>query len=361
MSDVVNTTKHGAVAVVSINNPPVNALSLAVRQGLQDAVLAADADESVAAIVILGEGRAFIAGADIKEFGKPPMEPHLPDVCARIEAISKPLIASMHGVSLGGGLEVAVSTHYRVAAPSARVGLPEVHLGLIPGAGGTQRVPRLTSAEAAIEIITSGRHVGAAEAARLGLIDRVVDGTPLENGLAYAEELIAQGAGPRRSSALGHPDPLNWDATYDAVLAKGRGQISPAYAVRAIQASVEKPFDEGIAEERRIFWELMNTDQRKGMIHAFFSERAVGNLPELKGVAPRELAAIGVIGGGTMGAGIATAVLLSGLSVVMLEMSAEAAEAAKERIVGNLQGALKRGKIDPVSYTHLTLPTICSV
>jgi 3-hydroxyacyl-CoA dehydrogenase len=354
MSDVVSYENVGDIALITVNNPPVNALSQAVRQGLLDQVMQAEADEAVHAIVLLGEGRAFIAGADIKEFGKPPMEPWLPDVCTRIEASPKLVIASMHGVSLGGGLEVALGAHYRIAVPDARVGLPEVHLGLIPGAGGTQRVPRLTGAEAALDIITTGRHVGAKEAEAMGLIDKIAEGSPRDNGLTYARELIDAGTVRRAVSEMPAPEAIDWDATYDAVLARGRGQISPAAAVRAVQACSELPFDEGMLEERRIFMDLMNTDQRKGMIHAFFSERAVSNLPELKGVTPRDVSAIGVIGGGTMGAGIATAALLSGLSVTLLEMSETAMQEAGERIAGNLSGALKRGKITQDQFDHLT-------
>lgn len=354
MSAVVTWARHGAIGVITLNNPPVNALSQAVRQGLLECVIEAEADADIAALVIVGEGRAFLAGADIKEFGKPPLEPWLPDVCTRIEACPKPVIASMHGVSLGGGLEVALGCHYRVAVPTARVGLPEVHLGLIPGAGGTQRLPRLTGAEKAIEVITSGRQIGAAEALELGIIDRVAEGTPLENGLAYAEALLAEGAGRRAVSELPAPEAIDWDATYDAVLARGRGQVSPAEAVRAVQACAEMPFDAGMKRERQIFMELMETDQRKGMIHAFFSERAVANIPELRGVTPRDIAQIGVIGGGTMGAGIATAALLTGLNVVLVEMSEDATHAARDRVKGNLQGAVKRGKLSEDKFVYLT-------
>ncbi len=354
MNDKIAYTRHDDVAVLRIQNPPVNALSHAVRQGLSDAMDRAEADEGVLAVLIVGEGRAFIAGADITEFGKPPKEPHLPVLCDRIEASPLLVVASMHGVSLGGGLEVALSAHYRIAQPTARVGLPEVHLGLIPGAGGTQRLPRLTGAEKAIEMITSGRHVKAGEALDMGVLDRVVEGDPEAVGLAYAQELLAEGAERRPVSEMPAAPAIDWDATYDAVLKKGRGQISPATAVRAVQAASELPFAEGLKKERDLFSELMETDQRQGMIHAFFSERAVSNLPELKGVEPRELKAIGVIGGGTMGAGIATAALLAGLVVVLIEMKDEAVAAAKGRIEGNLQGALKRGKISQEKFDALT-------
>jgi 3-hydroxyacyl-CoA dehydrogenase len=354
MSDKVAYSRHGDIAVLRIQNPPVNALSLDVRRGLLETLARAEADEGVRAALIVGEGRGFIAGADIKEFGKPPVEPYLPDVCNRIEASPLLVVASMHGASLGGGLEVALGAHYRLAQPTAIVGLPEVHLGLLPGAGGSQRLPRMIGAEKAIEVISSGRQIKAAEALALGIIDKVEEGDPEAVGLAYARALLDSGAPRRPVSEMAPPAALDWDATYEAVLKKGRGQISPAQAVRAVQASVELPFHEGLMAERKMFMDLMQTDQRQGMIHAFFSERAVSSLPELKGIAPRPLSAIGVIGGGTMGAGIATAALLSGFDVVLIEMKQEAADAAHARISGNLQGALKRGKISQDKFDALT-------
>ena len=321
MSDKVSYSRHGEIAVLRVQNPPVNALSQAVRAGLLETLKQAEADEGVRAVVILGEGRAFIAGADITEFGKPPQEPWLPDVCNRIEASPLLVVASMHGVSLGGGLEIALGAHYRVAQPSARVGLPEVHLGLIPGAGATQRLPRLIGAEAAIEVMTTGRQIKAAEAKELGIIDKIAEGDPEAVGLAYAQDLLDTGAERRPVSEMDPPAAIDWDATYDAVLRKGRGQISPAQAVRAVQASAEQPFEEGLKTERQMFMDLLATDQSKGMIHAFFSERKVSALPELKDVEPRALQSVGIIGGGTMGAGIATACLLAGMNVVLIEMS----------------------------------------
>ncbi|MEM6341898.1 MAG: enoyl-CoA hydratase/isomerase family protein, partial [Pseudomonadota bacterium] len=196
MSSKIAYSRQGDIAVLTAQNPPVNALSQAVRQGLLDGVERAEAEDGVKAILIVGAGRAFFAGADIKEFGKPPLEPHLPWLVGRIEASPLVVVASMHGVSLGGGLEVAMGCHYRVAQPSARVGLPEVHLGIIPGAGGTQRLPRLTGADAALEIATTGRHVGAAEALKLGIVDAIEEGDPTEIGVAYTEKLLAEGAVP---------------------------------------------------------------------------------------------------------------------------------------------------------------------
>jgi 3-hydroxyacyl-CoA dehydrogenase len=362
MSDKVSYSRHDDIAVLRIQNPPVNALGQAVRQGLMEGMDRAEADAGVKAVLIVGDGRAFIAGADITEFGKPPLEPWLTDVCNRIEASPLLVVASMHGVSLGGGLEIALSTHYRIAQPSARVGLPEVHLGLLPGAGGTQRLPRLIGVEPALEVITTGRHVKAAEALKAGIIDQIEEGDPETIGLAYAASLLADGAARRPISEMPAPAAIDWDAAYEGTLKKGRGQISPAQAVRAVQASVEMPFAEGLKAERAMFMDLLKTDQSKGMIHAFFNERAVSNLPELKDVSPRDLKAIGVIGGGTMGAGIATAALLSKLTVVLIENSDDQAKAAKDRIAGNLAGALSRGKItqdqhDALLNTALTVST----
>ncbi len=353
MTEVIGYEVIGDIAVLAANNPPVNALGHAVRQGLVDGIARAEAD-GVKAVVIYGEGRTFFAGADIREFGKPPQEPFLPDVCTRIEASPLIVVSALHGTALGGGLEIALGSHYRIAVPSARMGLPEVLIGVMPGAGGTQRLPRLVGIDAATDIITSGRQVKADEAMKLGIIDRVEDGEPREIGLAYARELIESGATRRPVSEMPAPEPVDFDALYDSVLKKARGQIAPAKAVRGIQACCELPFDAGMKRERELFMELMESDQRQGLIHAFFAEREVGKLPELKGVEPRALDAIGVIGGGTMGAGIATAALLAGLSVVMLEMTPEAAQAAKERISKNLGGALKRGKISQEQFEHLT-------
>lgn len=352
MSGVISYELRGDVAVLKAQNPPVNALSHAVRQGLADAMDRAESEAK--AVLIVGDGHTFFAGADISEFGKPPQDPWLPDLCNRIEASPLIVVASMHGMALGGGLEVALSAHYRIAVPSAKVGLPEVHLGILPGAGGTQRLPRLTGAQAALDMITTGRHVGASEALELGILDRVEEGDPLSIGVTYAQSLVDSKAPRRPVCDMPGPAPVDFDAVYADVLKKGRGQLSPATAVRAVQAASELPFFEGLKRERALFSELMATDQRHGLIHAFFSERAVSKLPELKGVIPREVKSIGVIGGGTMGAGIATAALLSGLSVTLLEMSEGAMSTARGRVDLNLNGALKRGKISQDQYDRLT-------
>lgn len=353
MTDAIGYERIGDIAVLKAQNPPVNALGYDIREGLLAGIERAEKD-GAKAVLIYGDGRTYFAGADITEFGKPPRGIFLPDLCTRIESSPLLVVSALHGTALGGGLEVALGSHYRIAVPSARVGLPEVLIGVMPGAGGTQRLPRLIGVEASVDVITSGRQVGAKEALELGILDRIEEGEPREIGLAYTQELLESGATRRPVSEMPAPEAVDFDALYETVLKKGRGLLAPAVAVRGIQACCELPFDAGMKRERELFMELMNTDQRQGMIHAFFSERAVSKLPELKGVAPRELGSIGVIGGGTMGAGIATAALLSGLPVVMLEMTEAAAEAAKGRITGNLQGALKRGKISEAQFTQLT-------
>ena len=353
VSEAVGYELDGEVAVLSVRNPPVNALSQAVRAGLWAAMDRAEAEAR--AVVIVGEGRTFIAGADISEFGQPPKDPWLPDLCDRIEASPLPVVAALHGTALGGGLEVALAAHYRIAVPGAKVGLPEVALGIIPGAGGTQRLPRLTGAAPALDLITTGRHVPAREALDLGIVDRIEEGEPEAIGLAYARELLAEGAGPRRTSELPGPEAVDWDAAHDKALAKGRGQIAPATAVRAVQAASELPYPEGLKRERELFGELMDSPQREGLIHAFFAERAVSKLPELKGLEPREVARVGVIGGGTMGSGIATACLLAGLPVTMVEATAEALERGRATVGKNLDGAVARGKMSEAARARADL------
>ncbi|WIY26186.1 3-hydroxyacyl-CoA dehydrogenase NAD-binding domain-containing protein [Parasedimentitalea psychrophila] len=354
MSDAIRYERVGDIAVLTAQNPPVNALGLDVRRGLLAGFERAET-EGAKAVLIYGDGRTYFAGADIREFGKPMQAPSFADLCTRIEASPLIVVSALHGTALGGGLEVALSSHYRIAVPSAKMGLPEVHLGILPGAGGTQRLPRVAGVGMALDMITTGRPIGAAKALENGIIDRVVEGEPREIGLAYTQELLEAGAPRRAVCDLPAPKGVDFDAMHVALLKKGRGQLSPATALRAVQAACEADsFEAGLRRERELFMELMNSDQRLGMIHAFFSERAVSKLPELKGVAPRVLAEMGVIGGGTMGAGIATAALLSGLKVTMLEMTDAAAAAAQGRIEGNLKGAVKRGKISADQFTALT-------
>ncbi len=348
MSDAVEYELRGDIAILRANNPPVNALGHAVRAGLLAGIERAEAEAR--AVLIVGGGRTYFAGADIKEFGKPLREPALPDVCTRIERSPLPVVSAIHGTALGGGLEVAMGTHYRIAVPSAQVGLPEVLLGVLPGAGGTQRLPRLIGVERAMEIITTGRHVSAVEALELGIVDEVEDGDIEEIGLAYTQRLLQEGKGPRPVGNLPRPEPIDFDAAHAEALKRGRGQIAQATAIRAIEVACRTDIDAGLIRERDLFMTLLNSPQREGMIHAFFNERAVSKLPDLNGVAPRDVKAIGVIGGGTMGAGIAVAALLSGLDVTMIERDAGATKAGAERVAGILQGSVKRGKLTTGKY-----------
>ncbi|MEA3129033.1 MAG: 3-hydroxyacyl-CoA dehydrogenase [Paraburkholderia sp.] len=350
-ADVVTRELRGKVLLVTIDHAPVNALSADVRRGLLAAVEAADADPAVEAVLIVGAGRNFIAGADIREFGKPPVPPSLPDVCNRIETCTKPVVAAIHGAALGGGLEVALAAHYRLAVDGAKLGLPEVQLGLLPGAGGTQRTPRLIGAQAALELTLSGRHAGAKEALALGLIDRLgSSGDILAEGLAYVHELLAAHAPVRRTrdaAALSdRAASLAAVATARAETAKkSRGLFSPLKIVDAVEAAIEQPFEDGLRLERKLFLECIDSPQRAGLIHAFFAEREVLKAPETRDAKPRALNRIGVVGGGTMGAGIAVAVLDAGLPVTMIERDDASLARGRAHIDKVYDGLIAKGRM----------------
>lgn len=343
--------QHGDILLVTIDNPPVNALGVDVRRGLMEAIEAAELDAGVKAIVLAGAGRNFLGGADIREFGKPPMAPALPDVCNRIEASGKIVVAAIHGAALGGGLEIALSAHYRVALPSAKLGLPEVALGLLPGAGGTQRTPRLIGAQAALELMLSGRHASALEAAKLGLVDRVEQGEdPVAAGLAYAKELIAAGAPVRRTrdaQALSNREEQRAaiEAARVDTAKKSRGLFSPLKIVDAVQGALDLPFDEGLALERKLFLECLDSPQRAGLVHAFFAERETAKSPETRDAKPRAIASVGIVGGGTMGAGIAVAALDAGLPVTMIERDEEALARGRKNVEKVYDGQVKKGRM----------------
>jgi 3-hydroxyacyl-CoA dehydrogenase len=340
------------ILVITLDHPPVNALSADVRRDLAAAIQAAQSDRQVRAILLVGAGKNFIAGADIREFGKPPKPPALPDVCNQIEASDKPVVAVLHGAALGGGLEVALAAHYRVALPGAKLGLPEVNLGLLPGAGGTQRTPRLIGARAALDLMLSGKHLSAEAARKAGLVDALGDGDDaLAAGLAYTRRLLAEGAGPRRSR-----DATDALADKAAALAEAaaagehvaktlRGLYSPAKIVDAVRAAIEQPFDEGLRTERALFLQCLDSPQRAGLVHAFFAERETAKIPELKAARPRRLEKIGVVGGGTMGAGIAVSVLDAGLPVVMVEQDDAALERGRARVAQVYDLLQKKGRI----------------
>ena len=349
-SSVVTTALHGDVLVVTIDNPPVNALGAAVRQGLLAAMQQAQADAAVAAVLLVGAGKAFIAGADIREFGKPPVPPALPEVCRAIEGSDKPVVAVLHGAALGGGLEVALSAHYRLALPAATVGLPEVNLGLLPGSGGTQRAPRLMGVQAATAMMLSGQHLKAQAALQAGLVDKLVEGADAQaEGLAYVRELLTAKAPVRRTRDLAIAEPqaaLAWLEEQKAETAKkARGLFSPLKIIECVQAAVQLPFDEGLARERALFIECLDSPQRAGLIHAFFAEREVAKVPEAQAAQPRPVASVAVIGGGTMGAGIAVAALDAGLPVTMIERDAESIARGRANVEKVYNGLVAKGRM----------------
>ncbi len=349
----VQLTVQNHIAVVTIDNPPVNALGVAVRRGLQDAIAQAQADADVHAVLIVGQGKAFIAGADIREFGLPPQAPALPDVCNAIEACTKPVVAAIHGPALGGGLEVAMSAHYRVATSTAKLGLPEVQLGLLPGAGGTQRAPRLVGAQAALDMMLSGRHVGAQEALRMGLIDHVATSDDVQaEGLAYVRHVLSEGGAVRRTrdqtEALA--DRTRQQVAIDAArndVAKKRGLFSPAKIVDCVQAALDGSFEGGLHTERTLFEQCLASPQRAGLIHSFFAEREVLKAPETKAAKPRPIKEVGVIGGGTMGAGIAVAMLDAGLHVTLLERDEAALAQGITRVEKVYDGLIAKQRLTP--------------
>ncbi|MEM9319931.1 MAG: 3-hydroxyacyl-CoA dehydrogenase NAD-binding domain-containing protein [Pseudomonadota bacterium] len=354
MSDIVKTEVIGNLGLISLNNPPVNAASAGLRAGLVDALAALE--NAVEVIAVYGAGRSFIAGADIREFGKPPTEPWLPEVCLRIENAAVPVVAVLHGAALGGGLEVAIAAHARIAIPGVQLGFPEVTLGIIPGAGGTQRGPRLIGTQAALDLITTGRRIDAADAAKLGLIDTVREGAPRDVALAAAQDVLDGKLATRRTADI-H---VNVDS--DAInhvakkLSKSQAHLfSPHRAVEAVAAAC-KPISDGLAEERRLFQLCLDSPQRAGLIHAFFAERAVAKVPEAS-LEPIDITRIGVIGAGTMGAGIATTFLLAGFPVVITEQSEDAVNRGAETIAHNLDAAVKRGKMSTKERANIDLQT----
>lgn len=349
-ASVVQTRLDGEVLVVTVNNPPVNALGQAVRAGLLAAVEQAAADAAVKAMLIVGEGKAFIAGADIREFGKPAMPPSLPEVCNAIEASGKLVVAAIHGAALGGGLEIALSAHYRLALPKAQLGLPEVNLGLLPGAGGTQRAPRVMGVRAATELMLSGKHLNAKAAAAAGLVDKLVEGDDaLAAGLAYTRELLAAGGAVRRTRDIEIADKMAALADLEALAIetakKARGLFSPMKIIECAKAAVELPFEQGLAKERELFLQCLESPQRQGLIHAFFAEREVSKIPEAKAAAPRAFAKLAIIGGGTMGAGITLAALDAGFPVIMIERDAESIARGQANVEKVYNGLIAKGRM----------------
>ncbi|NOX73388.1 MAG: 3-hydroxyacyl-CoA dehydrogenase [Alphaproteobacteria bacterium] len=351
ITDKVALIVEDGIGFVTIDNPPVNALGQSVREGILGGIKAAEVDDSVEIVILIAEGRTFPAGADITEFGKPPMPPALPDVCQVVEDCSKPVIAALHGTALGGGFEIALSAHYRVALATAKIGLPEVNLGLLPGASGTQRMPRITGAGPALDLMLSGKPISAKAAMEMGVIDEVVEGDLKAAAIAYARRLIRAGFGVRKTSERveGFDNVTNYQTAVDTRRARlkqvAKGQMSPFRIVDCVEAARKLPFAEGMVMERAAFMECLASDQSKGMIHAFFSERQTAKIPEMKVAKPRSLDNLAVIGGGTMGAGIAVAMMDAGMSVVMIERDQESLERGRANVEKVYDRNVAKGRI----------------
>ncbi len=335
----VETRKIDRIALVKIDNPPVNAAGYDVRIGLVNAVRDLASDDNIKVIALYATGRTFVAGADIREFGKPPKLPILPEVCEILEASAKPIVCVLHGTTLGGGLEIALSCQVRVGIKGLKLGLPEVNLGLLPGAGGTQRLPRLVDGSTALTLITSGKPISAEAALEAGLLDDLQEGDPEAVALVAGQRVLDGTLTPRVTAAL-----QNRIAAEElgAFRAKAKGEVV-SRALKAAEAS-NLPLAEGLSVERDLFMEALGSNAHKCLKHAFFAERAVAHIPEAEADAS-ELNTGGVIGGGTMGSGIATAMLLAGMPVTLIEMEDERIEFAHDTIAKNLDGAVKRGKL----------------
>jgi 3-hydroxyacyl-CoA dehydrogenase len=345
----ISTRKHGDVLIVLSNNPPVNALSTAVRQGLVDAIAEAEADASVNAVVIACEGQTFFAGADITEFGKPPQQPWLPVVVDTIENCSKPVVAAIHGTALGGGLEVALACHYRVADPTAKLGTPEVKLGLLPGAGGTQRLPRVAGVKKALEMCATGNPIGAQDGFACGLVDRLIEGDLIPHAVGYAEEVRDVRPLPKsseRQDRLDQCDPSVFDEFRTANAKRFRGFDAPLKNVEAVKVACEKPYSEGVIEERKLFMELMSGTQSKAQQYFFFAERKANKIEGLPdNTEPRPVRKVGVIGAGTMGGGIAMNFLSAGIPVTIIEMEQGALDRGTGLMRKNYEASAAKGKL----------------
>jgi len=342
--------KRADVGIIWVDNPPVNAISVGVRAAIIDGVERLAHDPDIKAGILACEGRTFMAGADITEFGKPPSRPSLGEAIDAIEGCAKPIVAAIHGTALGGGLEIALACHYRVAVASAKVGLPEVKLGILPGAGGTQRLPRLIGVEAALNVIVSGDPLPAAQAAHAGVIDELVPGDLLEGALAFAGKLIANGSPPRKIRDLrvdaARLPPGFFDAARTRLAHERKNLFAPQRIVDALEAAATLPFDQGLARERELFLQCQAGSQAKALQHVFFAERKAGNVPDLdKRVARREVASVGIIGAGTMGGGIAMNFLNVGVPVVLKEMSQDALDRGVGVIRRNYETTASKGRL----------------
>jgi 3-hydroxyacyl-CoA dehydrogenase len=344
--------RDGAVAVIVVDNPPVNALKHEVRAGMLEHFTKAAADNSIEAIVLMGAGRTFMAGADITEFGKPMKPPGLAEVIAAIEKIHKPTIAAVHGTPLGGGLEVTLGCHFRVAAPGTRLGLPEIKLGIIPGAGGTQLLPRLVGVEKGLAMILSGDPIPAKDALAAGLVDEIIEGDLVKGAVAFAKKVIAEKRPLRHVRDLddkiapfrSHPDKFNEAAAN--VSKKSRGLEAPLAAIEAVRAAVTLPVDDGLKRERELFMKLVVGEQSQAQRYIFFAEREAAKIPDMpSGLKPREVARAVVIGAGTMGGGISMSFANAGIPVTVVETNEEALKRGFDTIQKNYQISVQRGAL----------------
>ena len=351
MTQLVEYAVRDGVAVIAVNNPPVNALSVGVPQGIVDGVARAGADPAVGAIVLVGAGRGFIAGADISEFFNPPAGENATifDAMDALEGASLPVVAGIHGAALGGGLEVALACHYRCGAAGSQYGLPEVKLGLLPGAGGTQRLPRLIGPERALPLIVGGDFVPDEKARALGIVDRLVDGDIVDGAVAWARELADSGAPLRRIRDIATPKPASpafFDDFRKSIARRQRGFLAPFNIVECVRAAVELPFDEGMARERALFDECHKSDKARAQIHLFFAERAAGKIPDVPRTTPtRKVERAAVLGAGTMGGGIAMNFVNVGIPVTLVEQNEEALRRGLAVIRGNYEATAAKGRI----------------
>ena len=341
----VTTERHGDVLVILVNNPPVNALSWHVRQGLKDGIEEALADEAIKSVVLRCAGQTFIAGADITEFGKPPQGPDFNEVLNTIELAGKPVVAAIHGTALGGGLETALVCHYRIAVPSAMLGVPEVKLGLLPGAGGTQRLPRIVGVEVAATMVSSGDPLPASKAKELGLVDALAgEATLADDAIAFAREMIAQGPRPTRDRPI-KGDVAVIEQLKAANARKWKGFDAPYANLACVEAATRLPFEEGLAFERTEFMKLMMGSQSAAQRHMFFAERQAAKIDGLpKDVQLRDIKKVGVIGAGTMGGGISMNFLQAGIPVTIVEMAKDALDRGVGVIRKNYEASAAKGR-----------------
>ncbi|MEX0344488.1 MAG: 3-hydroxyacyl-CoA dehydrogenase NAD-binding domain-containing protein [Rhizobiaceae bacterium] len=352
MSDYVSVSRQDNIAVVTLDNPPVNALSFHMREPLDKAMQELRDDDTVDAMVLICAGRTFIAGADITEFGKPMQRPGLPDLIDTLETFNKPTIAAIHGTALGGGLELAHGCHFRVAVPSAKVGLPEVKLGLLPGAGGTQRLPRLIGPEKALQMISSGNPIDAVEAHAHGVIDEIAGDDLLASAVAFAKNVVAENrelvqVRDREEKLADARNNLEaFDKLIDGVKKKARGLEAPVVCAQSVRNALTMPFDEAIAKEREYFLTLVAGEQSRAQRHLFFAQREAAKVAGVsRDDKPRQLKKIGIIGGGTMGGGISMSFANAGYPITLLEMNQEALDAGLARISKTYDISVSRGSL----------------